>query len=411
MNQESEVAAAAVPATEVTLSPRASTLLRKGQHWFFHDDVAAKVPVSACLVRLRCDRGVDHGLATFSPRGRIALRRCGGWEGGGVPAAEAFFARRLQAALGRRPAADDPSAGVRLVHGEGDDLPGLVLDRYADVVVLQSTSSFVEESLDAIVPWLVERFDPVAVVARNDTQARKHEQLPREVRLLHGRRVTEVVIEEDSVRHRVEPFTGHKTGFYLDQRPARRRVRELAAGRRVLDLFSYQGAFSLAALAGGATSAVAVDQSAAALERAQSAATEQGIGPLQTVQDNVFDHLRGLRDSAEQFDLIVLDPPAFARSRRELEGAIRGYRDLNRQALRLLAPGGLLLTCSCSHHMTLPRFEEVVRHAAAGLPFPVVTRERIGAGWDHPAVVTLPESEYLKVLLLQRQDEVAGGSA
>ncbi len=181
-------------------------------------------------------------------------------------------------------------------------------------------------------------------------------------------------------------------------------MRSLAKGRRVLDLFCYQGGFSLHALAGGAVSALAIDQSEPALAQARADAENQGLGGLETRQGDVFDELRALRQTAANFELIVLDPPAFAKSRRELSGAENGYRDLNRQALRLLAPGGHLLTCTCSHHVTLPRFEEVVRHAIAGLPFRVVLRQRLGAGPDHPVLVGHPESEYLKVLLLQRID-------
>jgi 23S rRNA (cytosine1962-C5)-methyltransferase len=253
------------------------------------------------------------------------------------------------------------------------------------------------------VPFLAERLGAAAVVARNDVAARKHDGLPLEVRLLHGRRIEEAAIVEGGVRHVVRPFTGHKTGFYLDQRPARALVRQLAKGRAVLDLFAYQGGFALAALSGGAASALAVDESEPALALATAAATANGW-QLATHAGNVFDFLRERRAAAEQFDLVVLDPPAFAKSRREIEGAIRGYRDLNRQALRLLAPNGFLVTCTCSHHVDGPRFEEVVRQAAAGLPFRVVLRQRLGAGDDHPIPIVHPESEYLKVLLLQRLD-------
>jgi 23S rRNA (cytosine1962-C5)-methyltransferase len=212
------------------------------------------------------------------------------------------------------------------------------------------------------------------------------------------------VIVEHGVRHEVRPFAGHKTGFYLDQRPARALVQGLAKGRAVLDLFCYQGAFARNALRGGAASVLAVDESADALAVAAAAAAADGAAGLTTVQDNVFDVLRGQREANASFGLIVLDPPAFAKSRRELDGALRGYRDLNRQALRLLAPGGWLVTCTCSHHVTRERFEEIVRQAAAGLPFHVVLRQRLGAGPDHPVPVTHPESEYLKVLVLQRLD-------
>lgn len=396
----------AVPApnpTDLQLTPRASGFLRRGQPWFFADDVAAGDLSPPRLVRLRDENGRDLGLG-ITGASRLAVRACGPWPGDGVPDRDTFFRTRLRTAIEARAGSLGPQDGVRLVHGEGDWLPGLVVDRYGPVLVLQVSSACIEQSLDAIVPCLVERFAPDAVVARNDIAVRKHEGLREEVRLLHGRRCESVGFVEHGVRHEVRPFDGHKTGFYLDQRPARALVQQLAKGRRVLDLFCYQGGFALNALRGGAVSALAVDQSEPALATANAAAVANGLAGLTTHAGNVFDLLRSQRDANAAFDLVVLDPPAFAKSRREVEGAERGYRDLNRQALRVLAPNGFLLTCTCSHHVTWQRFEEVVRQAAAGLPFHVVVRQRLGAGPDHPIAITHPESEYLKVLLLQRLD-------
>lgn len=402
----------AAPATEarsplppgcVRLTTRASSLWRHGQCWFFADDLDGPAPEPQ-LVRVLDDGSRPYGVGFTSPRSKLVLRAAGNWPEGPLPDRAAFFADRLGKAIERRATRLGARDGVRLVHGEADDLPGLVVDRYGPVLVLQSTSAYVEQSLDAIVPFLVERLQPEAVLARNDVAVRKLEGLPQEIRLLHGKRIEQVEIEEQGLVHRVEPFTGHKTGFYLDQQPARAIVRELARGRTVLDLFSYQGAFSLSALAGGAVSATAVDQSERALELAREAAQRNGLSGLSTEHANVFDHLRSLREANRRFDLVVLDPPAFAKSRRELDGALRGYRDLNQKALRVLGPHGFLVTCSCSHHMNGPAFEDVVRQAAAGLPFRVALHQRIGAGADHPAVVTMPESEYLKVLVLRRID-------
>lgn len=398
-------------ATVLRLTPKASRLARGGRLWFFADDIAEGVAAPPRLVRLHDDGRRDLGLA-LTGSGKIVLRRCGPWplsadsepSGSPVPDRQTFFGARLDAALAER-AALDPTGGVRLVHAEGDALPGLVVDRYGPVLVLQVTNPVVEAALDAIVPHLVDRTGCETAIARNDVPVRRREGLPTDVRLLHGRRRDEVTIAEHGVRHVVRPFEGHKTGFYLDQRPARQLVRELANGRDVLDLFAYQGAFALAALAGGARSAVAVDQSDEALARARAGAEANGLSGLEVVAENAFDHVRALRDAGRRFGLVVLDPPAFAKSRREVRGAERGYRDLNRLALRLLEPGGFLLTCTCSHHMTLPRFEDVVRQAAAGLPFRVALRQRLGAGPDHPAPITHPESEYLKVLLLQRSGD------
>lgn len=379
-----------------------SKLAQRGHPWFYRDDLQPGPVPHGALVRVQDHAGRDLGLGFTSAKSKLALRLCGPWPGDLVPDREAFFGQRLAAAIEARAHRLGAEDGARLVHGEADGLPGLVVDRYGPVVVLQVTSPAVEQGLDAIVPFLQQRLEADMILARNDVAVRRLEDLPQEVRLLHGRRCTEVEVVEHGVRHKVLPFAGHKTGFYLDQEPARGLVRGLAADRRVLDLFCYQGGFSLAALAGGARSALAVDQSEEALARATAAAAQNGLHGLTTVHANVFDYLRAQRESAQQFDLVVLDPPAFAKSRRELDGALRGYRDLNRLCLRLLAPGGWLLTCSCSHHVDLPRFEAMLRQAAAGLPFRTGLRQRLGAGPDHPVWLSLPESEYLKVFLLQR---------
>ncbi len=389
----------------VRLTPKASQIARKGRPLFFADDLDVVDAAESSLVVVRDHEGRSLGLGFYSQASKIPLRTCGGWGLEEVPPAESFFHQRLDAAVQRRAYIQGARRAVRLVHGEGDLLPGLVVDQFADCLVVQSTSTVIEENLSHIVPFLVSRTGAVSVLARNDTATRRLEDLPQEVRLLHGKRVTETEIEEHGIRHRVQLWTGQKTGFYLDQRPARKRVMELARERRVLDLCSYQGAFALAALAGGARSALAVDQAVDALELATAAAERNGLAPLKTLCANVFDLLRELRHEANSYDLVILDPPAFAKSRKEREGALRGYRDLNRLAMRVLAPGGLLLTCSCSHHVDLPTFERVLRQAAADLPFPILLRQRLGAGADHPVWINLPESEYLKIWLLERSLE------
>jgi 23S rRNA (cytosine1962-C5)-methyltransferase len=393
--------------SDVVLNERASKLARRGQQWFFADDLAGSPSQSltAGLARLRDDRGKDLGVAFTSPSSKLTVRRAGPWSDARLPSPSEFFRARLSTAIAYRmahPRYVAPSAGVRLVHGEADQLPGLVVDRYADCVVMQLGNAALEALRADLVEQVEHLLQPRMVLARNDFAVRRLEGLESEIQLLSGRRVEEVAIEEDGLTHTVRTFEGHKTGFYLDQAPARALVRGLARGRRVLDTFAYQGGFAVAALAGGASSALAIDESAPALERALAAAARNQLRGLTTRCANVFDALRELRGQGEQFDLVIVDPPAFAKSRRERSGGLRGYRDLNRQALRLLAPGGFLVTCSCSHHISLPDFEEVVRQAAAELPFPMFLRKRLGAGLDHPVLVGLPESEYLKVLIVER---------
>jgi len=388
----------------IVLPARAAKIGRRGHPWFYRDDLAdLELPVDA-LVRVHAPGGRDLGLGMTSARSKITLRLCGSWPGDGVPTPQEFLKTRLQSAVTLRGEANGEGFGVRLVHGESDAIPGLVIDRYASCCVVQSTSAFVESQLDTIAKWLIEEVKVSSVLLRGDVPVRKREGLPQEVRWLAGDPIESVEIEENGIRHLVYPVEGHKTGFYLDQRPARGRVKELSEGARVLDLFSYQGAFSLAALAGGAREVTAVDTSEVALSRATAAAQRQGLEPLQTMAGNVFDVVRELRQQEKQFDVIVLDPPPFCKSRRELEGGKRGYRDLNRIALRLLAPGGRLITASCSHHLRPEIFEEVLRQASFDLPFRVFLEERLGAGSDHPAWIRLPESEYLKVRILRRVD-------
>ena len=391
-------------AGSVRLSGNASALATKGRPWFFGDDLVGRAPEDGTLVRVLSERGRDLGLGFYSEHSKLKLRLCGPWlDSEAPPAEDEFLRRRLAEAIERRAGLRGPRAGVRLVHGEADGLPGVVVDQYGTCAVLQVSAAAAERHIDSIVALLVELAGAESVLARNDVQVRRLEGLQLGVRWLHGDPVEEVEIEENGLVHVVRPAAGHKTGFYLDQRPARQRVREHAAGRRVLDLFSYQGGFALAALAGGASEAIAVDQSAEALELAQRVAERNDLSGLTVRRENVFDALRELRAADEFFDLIIVDPPAFAKSRREQRAALRGYRDLNRNALRALAPGGLLVTCSCSYHVSGAEFEDVLRQGTAGLPFRVLMRERIGAGEDHPAWLGLPESEYLKVRVLERQ--------
>jgi len=388
----------------ITLSAKASRLAQRGRIWFFRDDLAEADVDHGDLVSVHGPGSRSHGLGLYSQSSRLALRLCGSWSGTAPPTPEEFFAARITSAIERRPGAREPRVGRRLVHGDADGLPGLIIDKYADCLCLQVSAAAVEAHLDCIVPSLVAALTPRMVLARNDLTIRKQEALPLEIRLLHGRRCEHVEIEENGIFHPIDLYRGHKTGFYLDQRPARLLLSSLAAGRRVLDLFSYQGGFGLSALAGGALSALCVDQSAEALQRAQGAADRNRLSGLRLQRANAFDFLRDLRKSKEQYDLVIVDPPAFATSRAQVEGGVRGYRDLNRQAMRVLSPGGMLLTCSCSHHISSSMFEDTLRQAARDLPFRMIIRQRLGAGRDHPISLNLPESEYLKVILLQRLD-------
>jgi 23S rRNA (cytosine1962-C5)-methyltransferase len=316
-----------------------------------------------------------------------------------------FFRTRIQAALALRealPAAKHANA-LRLVHGESDALPGLVVDRYADVLVAQFLAAGVERWRDPILDALMEISGCAAIFERSDAEVRKLEGLEPRVGFARGNRnAARCPIIEYGLNFRVDVEQGQKTGFFLDQRENRQRVRSLAAGRVVLDGFCYTGGFSISALAGGAKRVSAIESSAAALEVAKEnlAANPLDASRIDFQHGDVFEELRRLRDRNAKFDLVVLDPPKFAPTAAHVKKAARAYKDINLWALKLLAPGGLLATFSCSGGVSAELFQSIVAGAAldAGVDAKII--ERFSAAADHPVALQFPEAEYLKGLLL-----------
>jgi 23S rRNA (cytosine1962-C5)-methyltransferase len=317
----------------------------------------------------------------------------------------AFFRNRIQKALALRealPAARHANA-LRLVHGESDGLPGLVVDRYADVLVAQFLAAGVERWRDPILDALMEQSGCAAIYERSDAEVRKLEGLPAKAGFARGNRnASRCPIIEYGLNFRVDVEQGQKTGFFLDQRENRQRVRALAAGREVLDGFCYTGGFSVAALAGGAKRVSAIESSAAALEVAKEnlAANPLDAARVEFVQADVFAQLRTLRDKNAKFGLIVLDPPKFAPTAAQVKKAARAYKDINLWALKLLAPGGLLATFSCSGGVSAELFQSIVAGAALDAGGDAKIIERFGAAADHPVALEFPEGEYLKGLLV-----------
>ena len=317
----------------------------------------------------------------------------------------AFFRNRIQKALALRealPAAKHANA-LRLVHGESDGLPGLVVDRYADVLVAQFLAAGVERWRDPILDALMELSGCAAIYERSDAEVRKLEGLPAKAGFARGNRnASRCPIIEYGLNFRVDVEQGQKTGFFLDQRENRQRVRSLAAGREVLDGFCYTGGFSVAALAGGAKRVTAIESSAAALEVAKEnlAANPLDAAKVEFVQADVFAQLRTLRDKNAKFGLIVLDPPKFAPTAAQVKNAARAYKDINLWALKLLAPGGLLATFSCSGGVSAELFQSIVAGAALDAGGEAKIIERFGAAADHPVALEFPEGEYLKGLLV-----------
>lgn len=369
----------------------------------FRDDLAEVDPGAGFLVEVFDPDARRLGLAAWSPASKISLRFLSADPDLEIRDRGRWFSERIGLALERRAPLEQETDSYRVAWSEADGLPGLIADRYADVVVLQTLNPFMEEHLDHIVPALVELLRPRMVLARNDSGVRAYEGLPRRIELCHGTRVESVSIREHELELRVDPFRGQKTGYYLDQRPARKLVERLSSESegRVLDLFCHTGSFALHAARGGASEVIAVDSSEKALEECAAAAERNSLSNVHTQRGNAFAVLKSLQASGETFDGIVLDPPAFAKRREDLSSARRGYRDINSRAMRLLRHGGWLVTSSCSANLRPEDFHRVLSESAGRAGRSFVDRGRLQVAMDHPVLLTLPESDYLKVHHLQ----------
>ncbi|AEB12342.1 class I SAM-dependent rRNA methyltransferase [Marinithermus hydrothermalis] len=311
----------------------------------------------------------------------------------------------LKRALAQRAEAlrRDPLGGYRLVHAEGDFLPAFVADYYAGYVVIQVGSAALEPLTPRLLEVLIAQVRPKGVLAKNNHRARRLEGLAEEVRVLHGEVPERILVHEGPLRYWVDPYRGQKTGAFLDQRDNRLALARHLEHRvltRALDVFSYHGSFALH-LARFAQQVEAVDTSADALARAEANARENQLVNLEFIEANAFDFLRHKARAGERYDCIVLDPPAFAKKRADLERAYAAYKEVNLRAMKLLRPGGVLATASCSYHLTEPLFYEMLREAAADAHRSVRVLERRGQGWDHPVLLNVPETHYLKFALLE----------
>jgi len=314
-----------------------------------------------------------------------------------------FFERRLRSALAlRTDLVVGASDCIRMVNGEGDGIPGLIVDRYGSLLVCQISTAGIERLRDIVLDALERVMAPTGIWERSSSGARREEGIEPRDGLARGIEPPErIEVSEHGVRFAVDVRRGQKTGFYLDQRPARRLVGQIAAGRRVLDMFAHSGAFALAAAVAGAESVHAVDTSGEALATVKEhlALNSLGADAVTTEADDAF---KWLRRDERRWGLMVLDPPAFAKRKREVHGACRGYKDVNRLAMTRLEPGGILITSSCSHHVDARLFQQVVFGAARDAGCDIQIVERLGAGRDHPVSIRHPEGEYLKTLVLRR---------
>ncbi len=372
------------------VSSRGAERWRAGHPWIYRSDVA-DVRMQPGVVRVVDGRGRFLGRALFSPSSEIRLRLLTTED---IPIDTQWWEARLRLAVARRANLEPPATAFRIVHAEADGLPSLVIDRYGDVVVAQMLSAGLEAVRADMIAAIEATLSPGALLLRNDASVRRHERLPLSVEEIHGPVPDFVTVRESHITWEADLRTGQKTGAFLDQRENRALAGRLARGR-ALDCFCYEGLFALH-MSRQARDVLAIDQSEPALARAERNAARNGLSNVRFEQGNVFDVLRELDRKGERFDTIVLDPPAFAKTRGAAPKALRGYHEINQRALRLLNPGGHLITASCSFHVSRSGFLEMLRGAAADSGRRVTLVRVLGQPADHPEVLTIPETGYLK---------------
>jgi 23S rRNA (cytosine1962-C5)-methyltransferase len=383
---------------EVRVTAKGWRWQRTGHPWMYRNDLASLPSLAGGeLVRVLDHQGRFLGQAFYSAKSRIALRFLTYTD---EAVDRGFWEQRLARAAAYRGRVVGDSSAFRVIYGEADGFPGLIIDHYAGHLVTQVLHPGMARVLPEIIDLLIKN-SPLSITLRNDAEVRSLEGLPLEVSTVWGELPPLVEVREGGVRFLVDIQGGQKTGLFLDQRENHLAAAAYAQGE-ALDCFAYQGAFALH-LAPGCQRVTLVESSGPALARAQENARLNDLDNLEPVKENVFNFLKKAVAEARRFDFIVLDPPAFAKSRRDREGAVKGYHEINRRAFQLLHPGGVLITCSCSYNLSEPEFLEIVRQAAADAHRQARIIERRGASRDHPALLSLPESLYLKCFILQAQ--------
>jgi 23S rRNA (cytosine1962-C5)-methyltransferase len=371
--------------------------VRQGHLWIYRSDVIAVDAEGGSVVTVKDERGNFVGQALFSDASQIALRFL---TQSNEEIDREWWRRRICDARDRRHIAPETNA-YRLIYSEGDLLPSLIVDRYADVLVMQTLSQGTDAVKSMLTELLVQEFNPRAVIERNDVRVRELEGLPLITETVYGNAPAELEILQHGLRFVVEPLGGQKTGSFLDQRENRLAARAAAQTTnrgRALDCFTFNGAFALH-LASVCDNVIGIDISADAVAAAQRNAQLNEIANVEFLEANVFDVLREIEAAGDRFDVIVLDPPAFAKNRASLKAAIRGYKEINLRALKLLNPGGVLITCTCSYHVSEELFIEILAQAAIDAHRRVqIVEKRIQAS-DHPVLVGVPETYYLKCVI------------
>lgn len=381
----------------VKVNKRGADRVRQGHLWIYRSDVTEANAQGGSVVRVSDERGNFVGQALFSDASQIALRFL---TQGSEEIDRDWWRQKIVAAAGRRNIPPDTNA-YRLVYSEGDLLPSLIVDRYDDVLVLQTLSQGTDALKSTLTEILVEEFKPRAVVERNEARVRALEGLPLIAGAIYGETPEEIEIMQHGLRFYVEPLAGQKTGSFLDQRENRLATRAAAqttGRRRALDCFTFNGAFAIH-LAAVCENVIAIDISGDAISSARRNAELNGLANVEFREANVFDVLRELESATERFDVIVLDPPAFAKNRASLKSALRGYKEINLRALKLLHSGGVLVTCTCSYHVSEELFLKIVGEAAFDAHRRVQIVEKRMQATDHPVLLGMPETHYLKCVI------------
>jgi 23S rRNA (cytosine1962-C5)-methyltransferase len=391
---------------QIFLKKNQERRLLAGHQWVFSNELLEvdKTIATGEVVALHTFAKKFLGIGFFNRNSLIAYRHLSWCE---EPIERAFFVRRLRQAwqLRQELYPESQTNAFRLVHGESDRLPGLVVDKFADVFSIQTFSAGMEARLDEICAALCELFSPRAIVLRNESELRKLEGLPQYSRLAFGALEGTVEMHDAGICYEVDVLHGHKTGFFLDQRENRKRIRPFVRGKRVLDVFTSDGGFALNALYAGAAEVVAIDASKEALKRAQRNAERNGFKGLQVLEGDAFLVLEELVKKGEVFDLVILDPPSLTKSKKSLPVAKKAYQKLNSLGMRLVRSGGYMATASCSHHLAEAEFLQVLAQAASQVRRSVKVLERATQAPDHPVLPAMPETQYLKFALLYVQDE------
>jgi len=380
----------------VTISPRGVDRLRSGHLWVYRSDVNAAEAEPGAVVKLIDDRGRFQGRAFYSDKSQISIRLLTRED---VPVDREFFTQRLAQAEAYRKLTVENSDAYRVVYSEGDLLPSLIVDRYSDYFVMQTLSQGTERLKSIFAEILVELFVPKGILERNDPRVRLLEGLDQRVGVLHGEIPAEIQAKQNGVTFAHDLAKGQKTGSFLDQRENHWAARRYASGD-VLDCFCYEGGFALT-IADKCDRVEGVDMAPAAVHAAERNGELNAISNVRFREGNTFDVLKEYNEAGRRFRMIILDPPAFAKNRESLPAARRGYKEINLRALKLLEPGGFLITCSCSYHVSEALFLQVLAEAANDANKKIDVVERRTQARDHPILLTMPETHYLKCLIVR----------